>query len=538
MGEDTPISGLAALGQQANQAAQPTVNAQDVGDENLYLSPAEQEAYSQYMANRPYMPSPGALPNSTYYPTIGHQIGVGNTSGNIIGSHTIYAPAAAVVPLGMIDARNKALQDAAAGAQANVDKFRSQFQKAPTSKLTNINQQLTDEYFNFHQQSWDRALKRSGGNPQMAVQMLKNDPSFLAKNKSYYDLAKRGDAIVDKLAQINTDVRSGKRLLAPSAIEAAKQVQESMNPNSEGFKNLSTNVMKMDSSLEFSNEANRVLQGLVASKTGKAYDLSNEDDYKVFKTEVEKLSPEAIQSGLDNLNKIFDGNPLYSPDYIKKNWAGMTNFQKKTEDLSIHGKADDGVSKIILPDENSEGNVVNGKVLLTHGTKGAPETRDGQFTVYDQVTLDKPQKVVIPKSALGNLISQGKMDTKSGNVSAEIGGIANALVFKSNSDATKGFNGIMVDNGAQDVVKKSAHYEPMVSVKVHTTDKSGNDVVESEWVPLKTVENSLRNKENDKAIQEIYKRAETRTKQHQAQFTQPATPAPQAIESLRSKYNY
>lgn len=58
-----------------------------------------------------------------YYPNVGRDIAVGNFSGSRIGSQTIYSGAGALLPMGLYDARKRALKEAAKTKQAELDKI-------------------------------------------------------------------------------------------------------------------------------------------------------------------------------------------------------------------------------------------------------------------------------------------------------------------------------------------------------------------------------------------------------------------------------
>lgn len=58
-----------------------------------------------------------------YYPNVGRDIAVGTFSGSRIGSQTIYSGAGALLPMGLYDARKRALKEAAKTKQAEIDKI-------------------------------------------------------------------------------------------------------------------------------------------------------------------------------------------------------------------------------------------------------------------------------------------------------------------------------------------------------------------------------------------------------------------------------
>jgi hypothetical protein len=58
-----------------------------------------------------------------YYPQVGKDIAVGNFTGSRIGSQTIYSGAGALLPMGLYDARKRALAEAAKQRQKDLEKF-------------------------------------------------------------------------------------------------------------------------------------------------------------------------------------------------------------------------------------------------------------------------------------------------------------------------------------------------------------------------------------------------------------------------------
>lgn len=60
-----------------------------------------------------------------YYPEVGRDIGVGTFTGSRIGSQTIYSGAGGLLPMGLYDARKRALVTAAKERQAKIEKFQS-----------------------------------------------------------------------------------------------------------------------------------------------------------------------------------------------------------------------------------------------------------------------------------------------------------------------------------------------------------------------------------------------------------------------------
>lgn len=78
------------------------------------------------MVSRMYSPYLGAIEKlgiEDYYPTIGQNIQVGSYSGRRIGSMSIFEGGGLVLPMGLVDARKRALQGAASEQQKAIDKI-------------------------------------------------------------------------------------------------------------------------------------------------------------------------------------------------------------------------------------------------------------------------------------------------------------------------------------------------------------------------------------------------------------------------------
>lgn len=520
----------------------PQINTSNISAQQ-FLSPNEIEAYNQFKEQQPQNFT-GALPLNQYYPDANHNIAVGNSSGSIIGSHTIYAPGGGLIPLGMMDARDAAVQKAALQKAKEVEDFRSQFRKGPElSKLTNINQNLTNEYFKFHADAWSSALKKAGGDPNKAKDMLQNDPEFLAKDKSFQVLAKDGNRVFDRLASIQHQIDTGNYIASPALKEAMDKVKRDINPDSPDFKYLSNAIVRLDADKDFGDAVGEGLRRIISSKTGRAFDRSNSESYKIRSEDLEFVDEAAREALKNDLNKFYSGSSLYSPEYINKQVDGYTNWEKTSEDIKVSAKPKDDEPSL-TPANTNEANVINGAVIqnTTPSTpmidpktgkqkvdsKGnpmfnAPEEnyREGKYSVYDQATFDKPIKTVIPLSALGTNIKKGALQTSQGNVDVQIGTVGNALVYHGLTGENAKYNDLMVDD---EVTKKFPNlknhtmYAPVVPIQYKSKDENGKEVEESTWQPLKTVENALRGKggKNDKALADLKAKAEGRTTTHKA----------------------
>lgn len=522
-----------------------SLNVDDVSSNELFMSPEEQEVFDNYRQQQNSAQSTGQLPANAYYPDLNHNVAVGGYSGREIGSTTLFAPGGGLVPLGMMDARDHAINMAAAQKAKEVDDFRKQF-KAPTSKLTNINEDLSSKYFGHVQGSLEKAKKKTGGDTRAAVELLKNDPEFWAKEKAFQDVAKNGDSMVDRFAQDDMDMRSGKFSPGPRYNEIRKQATSALNPDDPNFKNISNLVRGMHLERDFSDAFNDVTQKMVAEQTGRAWDNTTKNDpefLKEWQKTVKEWSPEQKEGVAKTLEQsFFPQSDYWTPSKIKENVDYRLRGKQVDTKLNVTERRDSGTDKYTVNDINGEQSAINGKVLETGGT-----TRDAKYPVSDGLTFKKPVKVILPVGAKAVDIAGGgirNMDV--GNMEAEIGGVFNANTYKSIGEKDKGFDGMMLDE-KNSKERKSAKVTPMVSVKYTKKNEEGDPVEVSTFVPLESIRNAVVNKDNKEAIEEIEKRAATKNASKSTaaqpaatkQGTQKATPAPKVdVNALRKKYNY
>lgn len=514
------MAGLDAILSQQSQNTGDQIGVNDVLNDAYYVPQEHIPAFQEFQQQNNYV-SPGALPQSAYYPGLGQPIAVGNSSGSVIGSQTLFAPGGGLIPLGMMDARDQAVQKAALAKAKAADDFLTSLQKQkPVSKLTNINDKLYQDYIMHVDDSWKSALKKTNGDPFAAKKLLQSDPAFMAKTQSYFNLASKGNYVFDKLAEFEKDQKDG-RILAPSMIETMNRIKTAIDPSHPDFSKLTTLLSQYRTDAEFNKTAGDVMKNLVESKTGKSYDLSNPEQVKIFNRDIAELSDDAKSAGLNDLNTIYGNSSIYSKEYIADQWKKMTSYQKVNESMNISQKREDTTPIMEVPDPNKEGDEINISVMSaidpSTGKQGA--ARQSSTKIYDQITLggtQKPVKVQIPISSQSFDPKTGDKIKEQGNVEATIGSIANVPVIdlpKNNPNSV--LNGVVIDKDNAPKLSKNTKYVTSVNVTYTTKDASGNDVTVSEWRPLETVENALvgTKGQNKKAIAEMKARAEQRTQQ-------------------------
>ena len=496
-------------------AASPTLNVEDVQSGPSYsLSPAEQQAFTSYQESK-YPTATGPLDRTDYYPTIDKPINVGNYSGSLIGSTTLFAPGGALVPVGMMDARDAAIQKAALQKAKDVEDFRNKLQtNAPKTELAGIREDLTNDYFKHLEGSWQKALADNGGDANKAAYALQNNIDFQRKTKSFHDLGQRGTDVANKLANIQDRMAKGE-VVSDELKKSMMKVQESMNSRSPEFKNLSENIFKMDAEQELGSTMNKVAKELTMQQDAAAgIDVNDPEYIKTLETTKKYYTPEQKQYLKDALKNIYSGSSIYSLERLDKSVEEYTSAVQQTKNISaqLKHKAGEGeVGNLDVNDMSKEPVSLLGAVRQETkeegtGTKVGSSAREGNFTALDHMAFKKPVSVVIPANADVTDMTTGEKSTAKSVRKAVVGSVFNAYTTP---------NGQMVDDEIvkDKTLKKALKVVPMASVIFKETDADGNEVETSGMVPLSELENALKGNrnQNEKVINE-YK---TRAKQHE-----------------------
>lgn len=503
----------------------PQVTVDDINNSPAVgMSPAEQDAYNEYQ--KQYQAAPEALKSSDYFPGMNEPINVGGYSGNIIGSTTLFAPGGALVPFGMMDARDAAVHKAALAKAKDVQDFRAKLKaNPPTSKLTGINEDLTNSYFGYIDNEYKKALQKSGGDANKATFLLNQDQNFQKGLNSYHDLKANGDAVFNHLAEVDERIKNGD-VVSEEYKEAARKAVSSMDPTSPDFKNFSQNFLRLGAEREFMKTFNEVTKGVVASELAKAgIDESNPDYLRIVESKVKSLGEDQKEAIVQGMNDIYRGSSIYKdvPQRIKK----LLNYRIEDKKVSVHNKRvnEGDMEQLNLTDISNESGKLNGIVAGTGTpakdkdgniipTKPGDFNRQGSFTQMDGLTLKKPQPVVIPGGADVTDMTTGRKSTNNAVKEATIGGIYNAYTYNGQIvDDEFMKQEIQTKDGKKIPASRFVTVTPMVTAIFKEKDTNGNEIETTGHVPLEQVKNSLRGRrnENDKVIEEYFKRAKEKT---------------------------
>jgi len=279
------------------------------------ITPEQQDEFDR-MSYMERNPATGPLSLTDYYPDVNNPVGVGSYSGSMIGSTTLFAPGGGLVPLGMMDARDKAIQDAAYSKAKEYDAFRKMYQ-APTTKLVNIQPNISNEYNKMLQGYIGEAKKKYGKN---AYKVLESDPNFLAKNKAFQDLAKYGDAIVEAKAKLDDAKKTGKYTVTPSLLATEKKLMSATNPDSPEFKKLGDYYRSFNMDLDFNDVFNETVKQIAMQQDATAgADTSDPEYIRTFDSTKKYYNEESIKAAVESMKAQFPQSDYFTDEYIEKN---------------------------------------------------------------------------------------------------------------------------------------------------------------------------------------------------------------------------
>lgn len=405
------------------------VTVDDVQNYNYGLTQDQESAYKQEQEK--YTPVKPVLNTNDYYPNQGDPIGVGQFSGswrNGSINATQYAPNGAIVPIGMWDARDAAIQKAAMMKAKDVDDWKKRNAQAPTSKLTNINDNIREEFFKHQDDSWKKALKANGGDANKAKYALENDPNYQAKNKAFYDQAKMGDAVVAHDAQLEDDVRSGKKIMTPDMIEARKKLHSSLDPSSNDFKDFANHYNSYVAVNEFNEAYNTVVDKMTKEKLAHA-GISDSDPryWSEYKNTREFMRDDQKQAIEDSLNQMYKGHGdnFYTPEHVHKQVWGRNSNVREEKDVNLQHK----------PDDKGEGDTYDANSsVIAQSEENAGEGEDIHSTVSEHYVpagaKDQTKKIKVALSNQDYSATTDQHVNASGNVEGTVQGWATKLYDK------------------------------------------------------------------------------------------------------------
>lgn len=391
------------------------------------LSPEQQQAFQSQ-----YTPTTGALASNTYYPDINHNIGVGNYSGSEIGSTTLFAPGGGLVPLGLLDARDAAVQHAALKKAKDEDDFRKAYQ-SPTTKHVAVQKNLTDAYMNGLKQWNQNALKKSGGNQALANKMLEQDPNFQGWNKSMQDTSKYHDAIVEHAAQLHADEKDPNFVISPETRKAtsdllsgaAYQGQDPFNPQA---RNMESKYLGAHALYDLDKSTNTAIDKAIPNieQLPPEYTGRGKNEIATY-LEKEYFKPEQIDQMAHTVyNEKYAGTDI-PYEAVKKSIESKLGekIKRKTDTYDKYYKPD--------PPKNDDVDYSNSVVEKSEENNTSPTGEVGSTLSEHYVpanVVDQSKKLKVAISSEDHSMNGSDINTKAGNVEGTVQGFAAKLYDK------------------------------------------------------------------------------------------------------------
>lgn len=396
--------------------------------------------------------------HSTYFPS-DQPIQKGTYSGSIVGSVPIFAPSR-LTPYGVFDARQQALQNAAAAKAKEIDDFYAKFGKSPETDRKAVQDQLDEGYYNWLG-SWVAIGKERYG--KNFAKMLQSDTQFLKEQQSWNTVAQYNSQLVEETARINADIKTGNFIASPELMESMNYVMAGIDglqqPGNAKSADLSNNVLKMSTYYDLDKAVNESLDGLIqdvyqthpgATPNG-IYDIltstttTETDDSKL--RERAKLLKSTRYAGAENITE----DMIYNSMRTKIGKKVERKFETQANQFDNSGGAFDIYSDADV-EESAEINV-------TSAGTGSGADRVAGVTGYDGYTFKKPIKTVTSQGETMFDFATGKMVTAEGSQEIVWGEARNLPVNQNGSVIT---NDQLGENMYYGQNPNSYSYQPMV----------------------------------------------------------------------------
>ena len=191
----------------------------DFTEQYIRNQDAQNEMNKLFASEFPDKPSTGALPESTYYPGINDPILKGMSSSKTLGSQPIFVRSGGYFPFGVLDARKKALQDAATERAKQLRAF--DLPKKPLTKDPRFQETLNQNFDRDLQGIISEAKSVYGDKALWALQNDKTNP-YSMKLRTMLDnydvLARETDQVTNMIAGIKKGVADKTMSYSPETL--------------------------------------------------------------------------------------------------------------------------------------------------------------------------------------------------------------------------------------------------------------------------------------------------------------------------------
>ena len=322
-GDGSMVSGVMAGAEGNRDSYESTANKEDVKSDIVDANLDAMSGAPKYAIEK--------LGVSDYYPEAGRDIGVGTFTGSRIGSQTIYSGAGGLLPMGLYDARKRALVTAAKEKQAALDKYFNMPDAAPQFNIK---------------------FKEAGFNEMNALLMGKhkgNIDKFLADGevrKRFAKLEAIGKETTHYSAwatKILEDAKDDKKYVTKEMIDTAGNILNAQLTDTDGIVSGKTSLSKyFDEAKTYVNgfpvvdalakellDPNRMGQLPINLKTG------GEFDAPLFKQQAQEFLEKVGTGNIDYTTYVTGMKTFFTGDYEKviDSWVTGNNASEDQREL-------------------------------------------------------------------------------------------------------------------------------------------------------------------------------------------------------------
>lgn len=363
----TPIPGDGSTLSGAMMAGAPPASFSAVGTKN----DVGKEVVNQVKDNAKQNPSVSAVNTAAnlgaieklgiqdYYPTASRNIAVGTFTGEVIGSQTIYSGAGGLAPMGLYDARKRALAKAATAKQAAIDKFLT---LEDTAKAYNM------EYKDYAYDHLYDILEKHG----FSVTSVMRDRDAAKEVYRLKSLGKELKFVEEESKSVLEQLGKEGTYVPPSIAKAAKNMFYGMQDKDKVFSGKSDLVKTIselkaynsltkkaeDLATEFSTKLSEMQmnEGAMANYAATGEVKGNEEFEKGKRSFVSKIQSGKLARGTDGyytgMLKYFGGNvdelfssyvdaANYSEDQLEASKKIFVNLMPESVEMTFNSYKDD-----------------------------------------------------------------------------------------------------------------------------------------------------------------------------------------------------
>lgn len=458
---------------------------------NATMNPEQQRILAQQKQYE------GGLPEMSYgtmFPSANTPILKGTYGGSVVGSVPLFAPSM-LTPFGVFDAKQRALQDAAAKKAEEIDAF-YKLAAPPQTKRVAVQGELNDEFYRGLQMWQDNAKAAYGDDWTTA---LRNDIGFNGWLNSMGTVARYEDSIVDQVARLQAAEDDPDLVLSQDTLDAGAAFMQGVGgmsvPMDPAGHNLGDKLMaaQAETNLDVAvNDAVKNFANDTASRMGK---YREEDVYDVWAEWSEKgMSEEqvnAITAGIwkdqyGGKSDIFTEEDIRSR--VQSLYPRVTQVKLAgTPSTRQPGASDGSTQKYSSWDQPSEYNTgwsMGGRADVAPEISPVTSVGGVQHTAPITTQSTKGQKLINNETGAPNELANGTVITW-----------GETRIVPTTSE------GVIIPDSEVDFYIKNAlssiQYSVITSGTYIEKDASGNEIKRTVYTPASTVKNALVKKEVD-----------------------------------------